>query len=192
MTTTSVPATAKQLNYANALIDERVPSHEQTIWRNIASGCGKQDISKVIDALRARKPINATIVEAKPSRKGGVDPTIPGAHYALPHPDTGKLGFFEVKRPQSGKWAGYTFVSRLVGAPGDYIRYRLSATQQTALSRLLIADAITSDDGRELSGPEAGAYRYAREHRVCAVCHAALTDPESRARGLGPVCASRF
>ena len=66
------------------------------------------------------------------------------------------------------------------------------ARQQATLSRLLMADTVTTDDGRERNGPEAGAYRYAKEHRVCAVCHAPLTDPVSRARGLGPVCAVRF
>ena len=192
MSITVIPATEKQRNYADALITERVPSHEQQIWRNIAGGCGKADMSKVIDALRKRAPIIASPAAVPGPRKGGIDPAIPGAHYAIPHPDTGQLDFFEVKRPKSGKWAGYTFVSRLVGAPGDYTRYRLSATQQETLSRLLLADTITTDDSRELAGPEAGAYRYAREHRVCAVCNAALTDPESRARGLGPVCASRF
>ena len=189
--TTPVPATEKQQNFASALIAERVPLHEQQVWRNIADGCNKEDMSKVITALKARPRPQPPSTPTAP-RESTIDPLIPGSHYALPHPDTGVLGFFEVKRPKTGQWAGRTFASRLVGSPGDYLRYRLDTRQQATLSRLLMADTVTTDDGRELNGPEAGAYRYAKEHRVCAVCHAPLTDPVSRARGLGPVCAVRF
>lgn len=55
--TTPVPATEKQQNFASALIAERVPLHEQQVWRNIADGCNKEDMSKVITALKARPAV---------------------------------------------------------------------------------------------------------------------------------------
>jgi hypothetical protein len=40
--------------------------------------------------------------------------------------------------------------------------------------------------------PQAAAIRYGKELGICGICHRTLTNEESRARGIGPVCASKF
>jgi hypothetical protein len=85
------------------------------------------------------------------------------------------LDFFKVDKPESGKWAGYTFVKRVIGGRAD-VRVR-GAEARKAL------DAIAADAD---AGP-----RYGREIGNCWVCGRHLTDEESRATGIGPVCAGR-
>jgi hypothetical protein len=43
-----------------------------------------------------------------------------------------------------------------------------------------------------IADPEAAARRYGLEMRECSVCGTDLTDPDSRALGIGPVCRKRF
>lgn len=40
--------------------------------------------------------------------------------------------------------------------------------------------------------PKAAALRYAKETNRCSVCDALLTDPVSKANGIGPICAQKF
>lgn len=40
--------------------------------------------------------------------------------------------------------------------------------------------------------PHGAAIRFGQEFGVCGVCGRGLTDPESRAQGIGPVCAKKF
>ena len=40
--------------------------------------------------------------------------------------------------------------------------------------------------------PEKAAVAYGKQYGVCAICSRELSNPESVARGIGPICASRF
>jgi hypothetical protein len=82
------------------------------------------------------------------------------------------LDFFKVDKPETGKWAGYTFVKRVIGGHPD-VRVR-GAEARKAL------DAIAADAD---AGP-----RYGREIGNCYVCGRHLTDEVSRSLGIGPTC----
>ena len=105
--------------------------------------------------------------EPKPPRKERSN-GYPGAE--------GQLRFYHVDRPTEGRWAGYVFVSQQAGDD-------LYPVKGHARARVLLAISVD---------PAAASRRYGRELGVCGVCGRTLTDPESRAAGIGPVCAGRF
>jgi len=110
--------------------------------------------------------------------------SIPASRYALPNVGAGKAAdgswlrwdFFEVVERRGGR----RYLNRLVGAPGDWSREWLSLTLQT-----YAAGHIAED-------PRSAAIAYAQQHGRCAVCDAPLSNPESIARSMGPICAKRF
>lgn len=95
--------------------------------------------------------------------------------YALVTDD--KIIFYEVRTGTKGRWEGVQFLDRLVGAPGDWQRYPVKGAAKTAIMAKLDKDA---------------AIRFSKHFTVCAVCSSPLSDPESLAAGLGPICAKRF
>lgn len=105
--------------------------------------------------------------------------TVPDSKYALIRPSDGVLEFFEV-RTGHGKWDGMQFVDRLIGAPGDWRKTPVKGAEKKRVMQQIDSD------------PKASAVRYSREFTVCAVCGSPLSDPESLAQGLGPICARRF
>lgn len=104
---------------------------------------------------------------------------VPSSKYAL-EDEQGKVTFYEVKRPTSGKWKGWTFVDRLVGAPGAFTRYSVKGAQKA------LALAMIGED------PKAAARKFSMTFTVCACCGSPLSDPESLATGFGPICGKRF
>lgn len=102
---------------------------------------------------------------------------IPDSSYALDTPSG--LYFYRV-RTGKGKWAGFKFVDRLIGHPGDFLRVPVKGANRKATLKLIAQDA------------KGAAIEFSRRFTVCAVCGSPLTDPESMERGLGPVCAERF
>lgn len=117
---------------------------------------------------------------ANPQPRVRVDPelesAVPPGRYAV-EGDDGVLKFYKVDKPQSGTWAGRTFVS--VQASDDWhpVRY---ATARAGILRKISADV------------KAAAIRYGKELGVCSVCGRTLTNPESIAAGIGPVCEGRL
>lgn len=99
---------------------------------------------------------------------------IPVGRYAVEISDT--LAFVKVDRPEEGRWAGYTFVSRQLS--DEFVR--VSREQSTA-----ILNQIRKD------GTQAAMLRYGRELGVCGECGRTLTNEESREAGIGPVCRAK-
>lgn len=136
------------------------------------------------DGATARRMINGQMVEipmaARPAvaHKAQRDelPNLPHAHYAVEH--EGVLKFYRVDKPQEGRWTGYTFVK--VQASDEYYPIK-AAARRTEIIDLILA-----------AGPQAAMERYGREIGRCGHCHRTLTNPESLARGIGPICASRM
>jgi len=84
----------------------------------------------------------------------------------------GNPRFFEI-----AKVKGSHRLYRLEGSPGDYKRHTLNIKWQTYVLHVLTKD------------PAAGFALYGKHARWCGVCKtAALTNPKSLARGIGPVC----
>lgn len=101
-------------------------------------------------------------------------PKIADGHYAIVY--NGRTKFFRVNTPTQGKWAGYTFVQ--VQASDDY--YPVKGSPRALALSLIAAD------------PMDALTRYGKEIGRCGVCHRTLTDEDSRAAGIGPICAGRL
>ena len=104
---------------------------------------------------------------------------LPESKYALEV--KGELRFYEVTYGKPGtKWDGALFIDHLVGHPGDWSKRHLRKEEYREVKKALQND------------PLGAAVRFSKEFTVCAACGSPLSDEESRARGLGPICAEKF
>ena len=101
---------------------------------------------------------------------------VPEGRYAIVDED-GVLKFFVVDRPSEGKWAGWVFLK--IQASDDLYPIKDPARKE------FIYKAIAHS-------PREASMRYGRELGHCGVCGRTLTDPNSIALGIGPVCAGRM
>jgi hypothetical protein len=95
-------------------------------------------------------------------------------YFALPGGD-GTLHFFQVSRPQDGKYKGFTFLSEQASDEFFPVKGARKAS--------ILAD-IAQD-------PQAAGKAYADEIGNCYKCNRTLTDEVSRSLGVGPTCAAR-
>lgn len=103
---------------------------------------------------------------------------VPAGRYAIDtqvHAVNG-TAFYKVDRPETGRWAGYVFVKQIIGSDEQ----KLSMKQGRAILARIAA-----------VGAEAASARYGHEIGECGICGRQLTNDESRARGIGPVCAAK-
>lgn len=133
------------------------------------------------DDATARETATRQIAGAQKGATTGGQPTaeeVPAGRYAVDTEDgaVNALAFYKVDRPTEGRWAGYVFVKLMVSDSEE----RLSRATQTAVLAKIAA-----------VGAEAAAARYGHELGRCGMCDRTLTNDESRARGIGPVCAAK-
>jgi len=100
----------------------------------------------------------------------------PVGRYAVVNAN-GDAEFYSVTKPDKGRWAGYTFLSRQAG-DNEY-PVRAMTAQRDVLA------VIASD-------PKSASARYGHLIGACGICSRTLTNPESLERGIGPVCAGRY
>ena len=93
----------------------------------------------------------------------------------------GKLGFFKVDVVTEGKWAGWTFVKRIIGGG----RGSDNLVPVKGSERSTVLNTIGSD-------PQGAMLRYGQEIGICGVCSRDLTDESSRAKGIGPICSENL
>jgi len=103
-------------------------------------------------------------------------PDVPAGHYAL-EDAAGAVKFYEVDRPTQGRWAGRTFLSACASDERHPIK--------NPASRAAVLAEIALD-------PRTAMMRYGQEIGKCGHCGRTLTDAESRARGIGPVCMEKI
>jgi len=104
------------------------------------------------------------------------------AYYALRTHD-GHIGFFRVRRPSTGKYAGKTYVDRQSGDNFERLTFREVCL---VLNKIAVS-------------PLDAAVLYGKEIQQCAMCHRSLTDDTNRGkdgltsleRGIGPDCAKK-
>lgn len=116
-------------------------------------------------------------VESRDYKPMALASEVPDSYYALDTP--AGLNFYRVKTGK-GKWAGFQFVDRLIGHPGDFLHTPVKGANRKAVLNLIAQD------------PKEAAVRFSREYQVCAACGSPLTDPVSREIGLGPICLEKF
>lgn len=163
----------KQLAFVRSLLadrdrtDERTAAQCETIETVIASGkMDKRTASDAIDMLK-RMPRQRSTAEAPATET----PTVPAGYYALPSTGDNDLVFYRVTH--NAKWG--VSVQQIVGGHADRFVARRNVPG--------IVERIAAD----VTG---AGKRYADEIGCCYRCNRTLTDDESRARGIGPVCAT--
>lgn len=103
--------------------------------------------------------------------------TVPAGRYAVTsRTGNNDLDFYKVDAGK-GRWAGRTFVSRVIGGHPDFTLR--GAEADAALTQ--ITDA----------GVEAAGLLYGQTIGRCCRCNHSLTDESSRAAGIGPECATK-
>lgn len=172
MTTNTMPgATEKQISFLLALRTQKGLQDKFTAAD--AAALSRSDASRWIE-----KALTLPDVAPAPARNGNPlrphEDDVPAGRYAIE--EDGVLKFFRVDRPQDGKWAGWVFLK--IQASDEL--YRVTNRDRCEF----IYKAIAAD-------PRAASVRYGRELGHCGICGRTLTDPDSIANGIGPVCAGR-
>ena len=103
---------------------------------------------------------------------------IPAGYYAIKGANGRDLDFFRVKRPDKGRWLGYTFVNMVVGGKAD-----MPVRGKQRLFEILFA--IHQDQER-------AAWLYGTNIGQCDKCNRHLTDKVSRDHGRGPDCRAKY
>lgn len=169
---TTQPATTAQVGMIRSLaakvaLDDEIRTR---LDQALIAGMTKGKASETIDWL-GRRPVrqDAPVRAARPAL-----PEVAAGRYAVEV--EGTLGFYRVDRPTTGNWAGRTFVK--VQASDE-----LHPVRGAAVAAVLAKIAVD---------PQAALLRYGREIGSCGHCNRTLTDEESRAYGVGPVCRKRL
>lgn len=162
-------ATARRAQAREAL--EAVAAHA-------VSDAEKERMAKASEAARLDTRVNVSESLAK----------IPEGCYALDSaPDAaGKTHtvFWILDKPASGRWAGWAFLKVQQGpSEGRFASIRPDYLATPACASVL---------SRIAADPLAASRRYGRELGRCGVCSAPLTNEESRAEGIGPICKAKF
>lgn len=153
--------------------------------RGLYAQLTKAGASHLIDLLLAlpvrfipQDDIDANVAVALGTQTLVTTVDVPAGRYAVETNEgaVNTLAFYKVDRPTEGRWAGYVFVKHIV-SDGEQ---RLSQ----AAGKAILAK-ITE------VGAEVASARYGHEIGECGVCGRTLTNDESRARGIGPVCAAK-
>lgn len=163
-TTTANPATDKQVRFILTLLAELdSPAPTEDELRSL----GKAMASNVIDDLLARR---REVRSAKHAEAAG---DVPEGIHALDQAD----GTIEVRKVQVAKNGS----GRKYGKVLDASSGRWDYAGQRGLAGLSDDTLMTREQ----------AERFGALYGMCGVCGATLTDEDSIARGIGPVCATR-
>jgi hypothetical protein len=180
------PATEMQLVFARDLLEAKDISNVDKLFDGFiletmmnvmeeGKAVSKREVSDLITALK-QCPYKERKGERKPPAK--VLDTIPEGRYAtVGVTAAGAVDFWEVDKPQNGKWRNRTFINGIVGAPGDWRRLRSPRVTTNAA-----AEAI----GKDIQG---AARLFGYKTRTCGRCGSPLSKDQSRAAGYGRHCA---
>jgi hypothetical protein len=173
------PITARQRDYLVSLIGRQ----QGTLWATVdVDALSSLEASQLIDSLLGAPqlvPARAQRVPGVAARPANRElPVVAEGRYALVRDG---VKFYKVDRPQEGKWAGWTFVKAIAGGDGEGQEWPVK--DWNSKFEILAAIALNPREALE---------RYGREIGSCGHCGRTLTDAESRARGIGPVCAEKL
>ena len=139
-------------------------------------------VRRCIEREQARKAERQAATAAKPQAPGLDLSSLPEGYYAVPGGET-RLKV-RIKKPASGKWAGFTFVSD-GAAYGEATRYGMQAPGK------MYRGQIEAQLAAIIANPEAASAAYGMLTGQCGVCNRPLEDAVSVARGIGPICAAK-
>lgn len=172
--------TPKQTDFIKSLANERGMSLKAAAFLSSRPDrkAASQFIGSLLEIPVAQQPV------AQTSTKGALFiNSIPSGRYAA-EDENGKLRFLKIDNVNVGKWSGYVFVKMLQS--DNEIRQGVQRPNGSYSGKSVHAlQAI-------LKNPRAASEAYGLEVGRCGVCGRLLTDPESRALGIGPICAAKF
>jgi hypothetical protein len=193
-------ATDKQLAFITSLLEQKemTPARREAFDSRVAELMDRGEFtipkaSEVIDFLKSL-PRKAGLAneQDRPQVQYEEQETDKGRKRTgvLVLPDGRKVyaGSYGVETPGEAFTNDTTFFQLWIGDRGGwnirmYVsddKYKISFPLQLAVLTLIAAD------------PEAAASLFGHEYGRCGICGRGLTNDESRARGIGPVCARRF
>jgi Family of unknown function (DUF6011) len=181
--TTAAPITPKQAAFILRLLNQLDPSQPDLNAEamQMYDAMTKRQASAEIDKLLAQ--VERVRAERKPQAQPEPKATgeVPAGRYALAGEATdGEVEFYQIRYGKpGGRWEGFLFLDRLVGAPMDG---RAIAVRDRDAKRRVLDDINTDIAG--------AAARFGREVGHCGFCAALLTDARSRAAGYGSTCAA--
>lgn len=148
------------------MVDMRTAAKRGTLSVGQAKGtmnCFRADVLRTIKSVQAT-PVAGPVAEPTTAE-------VPDSRYAL-ETEQGEVIFY-----QATTYRGRRYLKRLIGAPGDFVKYPIA----NAVERASVWAKIQANPAR-------AAKLFSRKHTVCARCAAPLSDPCSRATGFGPDC----
>ncbi len=163
--------TEKQSTFIDSLLEQRaVPEAYLEKFKELRPNLDRQAASLVIEQLLGMP---------KKQQQWIVPDKIPDGRYAVIGND-GHVKFFRVVTRNPDTPQAKRYCQKVLGSPGDFWYVRVTAQEwKLAVTKI-------SEDPATLSimfGLEVGA---------CGVCGSPLTDPESIALGIGPICARKW
>lgn len=183
-------ATEKQLAFLRSLLAERTGVEAAEAIRSSlnadreAGTLGKRQVSKAIESLlKIERAPKAPVAHVPGNAPIDLLDALPAGRYFVA--DT----FVRVDRPSKGSFEGFVFVKRQAHPDDEGIRFALLNPK---------ARTVKVDDGFRhvldalLADPAAAAVEYGHRTGSCCICGRTLTDPESIAAGIGPICAGKF
>jgi hypothetical protein len=174
-----VPPTERQVKFFNGLCDRQ---GLRLTGDRKAEEIAKREISRLISVLVARKPAETPPagLEYGPAKNRETEaplPDVPSGYYAVDSlTGNNDLDFFSIEKKTEGRWAGRTFVNRVIGGRSE-----------TSVRGKTVREAL---EAIEAAGPAKASARYGQEIGRCGKCNRTLTDELSRSLGIGPVCRS--
>jgi hypothetical protein len=162
-------ASGKQVDFMLSLESRKLPEDQRHDYAALEA--------MTLKAAKARITHLLTLPNLPGTRDGNQPdlPDVPAGRYACEMDGTWK--FYQVDRPTEGRWAGYTFLK--VQASDEL--YNIKNRTQVRM----ILDLIARD-------PKGSMLEYGRRIGRCGHCHRTLTDSESIAAGIGPICAGKM
>ena len=163
-----------QIQYYKVLVSDKQMTDLQRA--DLTAGMGnltKQQMSQAISTLVALPWIIRAVPQVSVKAPQKTWDTIGQGYYAVVDPKDQILKFYKVQRPKKGNWTGFVFIKRVSGENLEPVG--------SAQEREVIFKEIEKDVMGALK-------RYGQEIGQCGHCKKQLTDAESRAFGIGPVC----
>lgn len=181
------PATEKQINFLNKLLDERPMLRDvENLWPENVEKLSKRDISsKISEVMNVPKEVHAGSGKDSAGSLNNILANVPDCYVALPsRSGNNDLDFIRIGTNQgrmNPDRKGWRRVQRIVGGQAP-ISMRVG--EAVPFARIVA----------EMSEAELKAAQvlFGQEIGRCGCCGKSLTDETSRALGIGPVCRDGF
>jgi hypothetical protein len=156
------------------------PLKQHHLTRDMTDGrpLARQAAEKVLANLRGceDRPVVERPEKSSPSMDFSL---IPVGYYATPGRGSNEFDFWKVERPEDGKYAGFTFIKRVLGG---------GSAGQTRVIRIHMSEQRLSLAAIARHGIEESRQLYGDKMKRCTKCNRDLTDDLSIARRMGNDC----